>query len=199
MFVIGLTGGIGSGKTTIASTFKSLGIDVINADQLAREVVNPGTEALAAIAERYGSSILQDDDSLDRKKLREIVFSDPEERSWLENLTHPLIASLMREQLDSAKSPYAILESPLLLETTQKDLVDRVLVIDVDRATQLARTQKRDGSSQQTIEAIIASQIPREKRLAAADDVIDNMKNMNEAADEVNRLHADYLELAAKS
>lgn len=199
MVVIGLTGGIGSGKSTVAAVFKSLGIDVIDADQLARDVVDPETEALAAITERYGPSILQDDRSLNRKKLREIVFSDPQERSWLEQLTHPLIAKLMTEQLAAAKSPYAILESPLLLETHQKELVDRILVVDVDEATQLSRSINRDGGSEKTIKAIIDSQLPREKRLEAADDVIDNRKNRSEVEKDVYNLHDSYLRIVAQS
>jgi len=139
MYVIGLTGGIGSGKSTIASIFKGQGIVVVDADQLARDVVAPGSKALNAITERYGEEILQEDKGLNRGKLREIVFNDSSEREWLENLTHPLIAELMTDKLNSAQSPYAILESPLLLETSQKDLVDRIVVVDVSEETQLSR------------------------------------------------------------
>ncbi len=151
MFVIGLTGGIGSGKSTVASIFANLGIEVINADQLARDAVEPGSPTLATIAERYGDYILQEDGSLNRSLLREIVFADAREREWLERLTHPLIAQLMKDQLQAVSSPYAILESPLLIETDQKELVDRILVIDIVEETQLQRTLARDDSAEATI------------------------------------------------
>ena len=171
MFVIGLTGGIGSGKSTVASIFANLGIEVINADQLARDAVEPGSPTLAIIAERYGDYILQEDVSLNRSLLREIVFADAREREWLERLTHPLIAQLMKDQLQAVSSPYAILESPLLIETDQKELVDRILVIDIVEETQLQRTLARDDSAEATIKAIINSQIPRKQRLEAADEL----------------------------
>ena len=171
MLVIGLTGGIGSGKSTVASIFANLGIQVINADQLARDVVEHGSPALAAIVERYGENILLEDGSLNRSDLREIVFANVSEREWLEQLTHPLIAQLMKDQLQAVSSPYAILESPLLIETDQKELVDRILVIDIVEDTQLQRTLARDNSAETTIRAIINSQIPREQRLEAADDL----------------------------
>ena len=155
MYVIGLTGGIGSGKSTAASIFSELGITVVNADQLARDVVEPGKPALDAIKERFGDDILSNDGSLDRRKLREIVFADKKQLAWLEQLTHPLIGELLIQQLQSATSPYAILESPLLLETRQKELVDRVLVVDLDESTQLLRTAERDGSSEETLRQLL--------------------------------------------
>ena len=196
MFVIGLTGGIGSGKSTVASIFTNLGIEVIDADQLARDVVKPGSPALATIAQRYGNSILQEDGSLNRSKLREIIFSDTSEREWLEQLTHPMIAQLMKDQLQAVSSPYAILESPLLIETDQKELVDRILVIDIVEETQLQRTLARDDSAEGTIKAIINSQIPRELRLEAADDVVDNSAKFEATEREILRLHEQYLLMA---
>ena len=196
MFVIGLTGGIGSGKSTVASIFANLGIRVINADQLARDVVEHGSPALATIVERYGNDILQEDGSLNRSELREIVFTNVSEREWLEQLTHPLIAQLIKDQLQAVSSPYTILESPLLIETNQKELVDRILVIDIVEETQLQRTLARDDSAQATIKAIINSQIPREQRLEAADDVVDNSGNLEATEREILRLHEQYLLLA---
>ncbi len=196
MFVIGLTGGIGSGKSTVASIFANLGIEVINADQLARDAVEPGSPTLATIAERYGDYILQEDGSLNRSLLREIVFADAREREWLERLTHPLIAQLMKDQLQAVSSPYAILESPLLIETDQKELVDRILVIDIVEETQLQRTLARDDSAEATIKAIINSQIPRKQRLEAADDVVDNSAKFEVTEREILRLHEQYLLMA---
>jgi len=196
MFVIGLTGGIGSGKSTVASIFVNLGIEVINADQLARDVVEPGSPALVTIVERYGEYILQEDDSLNRSQLREIVFTDANEREWLEQLTHPLIAQLIKDQLRAVSSPYAILESPLLIETDQKELVDRILVIDIVEETQLQRTLARDDSTEATIKAIINSQIPREQRLEAADDIVDNSAKFEATEREILRLHKQYLLMA---
>ncbi|MED5411351.1 MAG: dephospho-CoA kinase [Pseudomonadota bacterium] len=196
MLVIGLTGGIGSGKSTVASIFANLGIQVINADQLARDVVEHGSPALAAIVERYGENILLEDGSLNRSDLREIVFANVSEREWLEQLTHPLIAQLMKDQLQAVSSPYAILESPLLIETDQKELVDRILVIDIVEDTQLQRTLARDNSAETTIKAIINSQIPREQRLEAADDVVDNSGKLETTEQEILRLHKKYLLMA---
>ena len=196
MFVIGLTGGIGSGKSTVASIFVNLGIEVINADQLARDVVEPGSPALVTIVERYGQDILQEDGSLNRSQLREIVFADANEREWLEQLTHPLITQLIKDQLRAVSSPYAILESPLLIETDQKELVDRILVIDIFEETQLQRTLARDDSTEATIKAIVNSQIPREQRLEAADDIVDNSAKFGATEREVLRLHDQYLLMA---
>ncbi len=196
MLVIGLTGGIGSGKSTVASIFANLGIQVINADQLARDVVEYGSPALAAIVERYGENILLEDGSLNRSDLREIVFANVSEREWLEQLTHPLISQLMKDQLQAVSSPYAILESPLLIETDQKELVDRILVIDIVEDTQLQRTLARDNSAETTIKAIINSQIPREQRLEAADDVVDNSGKLEATEQEILRLHKKYLLMA---
>lgn len=175
MYVVGLTGGIGSGKTTVANQFAELGITLVDADLLAREVVEPETTALAAIADHFGQSILTQDGQLDRAKLRQLVFADPSEKDWLESLLHPAIRELMLARIEASQSPYTILVSPLLLETDQHRLVDRVLVVDVPVATQLERTLLRDNSNKKTIESIINSQIDRRSRLARADDVISNL------------------------
>ncbi|MBT8146211.1 MAG: dephospho-CoA kinase [Gammaproteobacteria bacterium] len=197
MLVIGLTGGIGSGKSTVAELFQLKGVPIIDADLIAREVVEPGQPALQEIAEHFGTDILDEHGALRRKALRELVFSSPAERSWLEQLLHPLIHTVIQQRITSCEKPYCILMSPLLLETTQRQLTDRILIVDVDRATQLQRTMQRDASPRETIEAIIDAQISRAQRRAAADDVIVNDGDVSELALQVDRLHANYLNLAS--
>ena len=196
MLVIGLTGGIGSGKSTVASLFQKKGISVINADILAREVVTPGSDALAQIASHFGNDILDTDGALKRSDLRKRVFENSQERRWLENLLHPLIAERVASSIKACNSAYCILESPLLLETDQYKWVNRILVVDVTQQTQLHRTLLRDNSDEKTVRAIIASQISREKRLQRADDVINNELPKESVQQEVDRLHAAYLNLA---
>lgn len=172
--IIGLTGGIGSGKSLVATRFAELGITVVNADTVAREVVAKGEPALERIREHFGEQILLPTGELDRRQLRGIIFADPEQKKWLENLLHPIIRVRMVEQLQAAASPYAILESPLLLETDQHLLVEKIIVVDVDEATQIARASARDGADVEQIKNIIASQMPRAEKLKKADFVIDN-------------------------
>lgn len=197
MLTVGLTGGIASGKSTVAAHFAELGIRVVNADTVAREVVEPGTDALASIAEYFGEDFIDAHGELLRGKLRERVFNQASDREWLEGLLHPLIAEQIQLQLHNAQSPYSILESPLLLETNQQSLVDRILVVDVQPQTQLTRALSRDGSKEETIKAIIAAQIPRTERLKLADDIIDNDTAGLDLRTEVATLHARYLELAS--
>ena len=172
--IIGLTGGIGSGKSFVAAHFAKLGIRVVDADAVAREVVAKGEPALARIREHFGEDIVLPTGELDRRALRGIIFADPAEKKWLENLLHPIIRLRIVEQLQAATSPYAILESPLLLETDQHLLVEKIILVDVDEATQIARASARDGSDVEQIKSIIASQMPRAKKLKKADFVIDN-------------------------
>lgn len=197
MLVIGLTGGIGSGKSTVAELFQRQGIDLVDADVIAREVVAPGEPALARIAAHFGQQIIDEQGNLRRAALRERVFTEPAERQWLEQLLHPLIHARIREQLSNCRSPYCLLVSPLLLETSQKALVDRVLVVDVSRETQLNRTMARDGSSRETVEAILAAQSSRDARRAAADEIIDNEMTLAALSDRVAALHQAYLVLSA--
>ena len=197
-FVVGLTGGIGSGKSAASSRFESLGIDVVDADQASRTVVQPGQPALASIAERFGGSILGADGGLDRAQLRQRVFSDPAEREWLEKLLHPRIAIEIFRGLQAATSPYVLLVSPLLLEARQDTLTNRILVVDVEESTQLARTVARDANSEQQVRAIMAAQIGRAARLVRAHDVIKNEGSLAELQAQVDALHKRYLELAAE-
>lgn len=198
MFIVGLTGGIGSGKSTVSRFFRELGIHVVDADIAARAIMEPGMPALAAVAERFGANILRSDGSLDRARLRSIVFADPEQRRWLEQLTHPLIAEWIREQLLAAPPPYAILETPLLFESSQKRYVRRKVVVDVPEEVQLERTMRRDHNSEEQVRAIMAAQMPRHERLALADDVIDNTVSLEEVRKRVQELHELYVLLAAR-
>ncbi len=198
MLVIGLTGGIGSGKTTVADEFAKLGVTLVDADLIAREVVEPGAPALDSITARFGADILDENGALNRAALRQIVFAKQEHKLWLEQLLHPLIRELIDSRITQATSPYCILVSPLLLETDQVKLVQRILVVDVSEKIQLDRTLARDRSNVETIKAIIASQLNREARLAKADDVIVNEGSMEELKDKVGALHSLYLDMSRK-
>lgn len=197
--IIGITGGIGSGKSAVTTKFEGLGITVVDADLAARVIVEPGRPALAAIADHFGQQILLDDGALDRAALRQKVFADGDERRWLEQLTHPLIAQEILDQLAAARSPYTILSSPLLLETSQKDLVDLVVVVDVPQALQLERTMARDNNDREQVERIMAAQISREERLRRADIVIDNSNTLQVLDDQVQELHKEFLLRAERS
>ena len=197
--VVGMTGGIGSGKSEVTRRFESLGITVVDADLAARVIVEPGGSALAAIAEHFGADIIMADGTLDRAALRQKVFADETERHWLERLTHPLIGKEIQRQLESADSPYSILSSPLLLETRQKDLVDCVVVVDVPEATQLERASRRDANSEEQIRRIMAAQMPREKRVELADIIIDNSQPLAELDAIVEELHKEFLQRAENS
>jgi dephospho-CoA kinase len=196
MFVVGVTGGIGSGKTAVTDMFAALGIDIVDADIAARIVVEPGTPALTQIAEHFGASILQADGSLDRAALRRVVFQDPAAKSWLEQLLHPLIGVEIRRQLDRAASAYAVFVSPLLVESSQRQLCDRLLVVDVPESVQLARTVVRDNNDPEQVKRIIAAQTSRKQRLALADDVIENTGTLDELRQRVTELHRRYLATA---
>ena len=199
MYVVAITGGIGSGKTTIANQFAALGIEVVDADLIAREVVAPGTPALAAIVNHFGAEMLTEQGLLDRRALRERIFSDPAAKFWLNALLHPIIRSEMLRQCAAVSSPYCLLVVPLLVENRLTELADRVLVIDVDEATQIERTCRRDGVSREQAEAILASQANRSERLAMADDVLDNQSGTTETIRErILALHETYLAFASQ-
>lgn len=195
-FVIGLTGGIGSGKSAVSARFETHGITVVDADQASRTVVQPGQPALAAIVERFGHGMLASDGSLDRAQLRQRIFADPVEREWLETLLHPRIAIEIFRGLQAATSRYVLLVSPLLLEAKQDSLANRVLVVDVDEDTQLARTMARDANNEQQVRAIMAAQMGREARLARADDVIRNDGSLADLHAQVDALHRRYVAFA---
>ncbi|MBS0968900.1 dephospho-CoA kinase [Chimaeribacter arupi] len=196
-YLVALTGGIGSGKSTVANAFSRLGVTVIDADVIARQVVEPGTPALAAIAAHFGEALLHPDGSLNRARLRELIFADPTEKTWLNNLLHPLIQQETQRCIQQATTPYVLWVVPLLIENGLQTRADRVLVIDVDRETQLARTTARDGVTRRQAENILAAQVTREQRLACADDVIDNSGDPSAIEPRVAALHQYYLQLAA--
>ena len=196
MYIVGLTGGIGSGKTTISQFFLNNNIEVINSDAISREVVQPGTNALAKIEERFGAEILTESRVLNRPRMRSIIFKDDDQKVWLENLLHPLIRDAISLSIAHAKSDYVVLESPLLLETDQHKLVDRILVVDISPKTQLERTLSRDGGSKDTIKSIIDSQLTRSERLNRADDVINNEQDIQSVRSEFESIHENYLILA---
>ena len=193
---IGLTGGIASGKSTVARLFGALAVPVIDTDRVAREVVEPGQPPLERLVERFGTSILTPDGHLDRPKLREIVFSDPRARADLEALIHPAIGTAVEALSKAAGGPYQILVIPLLVEKGLMGQVDRVLVVDCDEELQIRRLQARDGSTPEQARAILDAQVSRTARLKAAHDVITNEGEINALREPVSRLHARYLELA---
>lgn len=194
-WILGLTGGIGSGKTAVADRFASLGVHVVDADQAARWVVGPGRPALQQIVERFGEEVLLQSGELDRAGLRQKVFADPAERQWLEKLLHPLIRAEVARHLALAESPYAIMVSPLLVESGQYRQVGRVLVVDVPELLQIARTTARDQASEEQVRAILNAQAQREERLKHADDVLVNDRDLSWLGAEVERLHRFYLTL----
>lgn len=197
MLVIGLTGGIASGKSTVADLFRELGVPIVDADQVARELVRPGTEGLAAIVETFGASILGESGELDRRSLRRLIFSDGESRKRLEAILHPRIRAAMRAAAISfVQQPYIIFVIPLLYETGQRGMIDRVLVVDCPEALQIERLVQRDRMSEDEARGILAAQATRSQRLAIADDVILNEGDLNRLKEGVARLHRDYLSRA---
>ena len=193
---VGLTGGIASGKSTAAKFFDALGVPILDSDQVARDVVEPGQPPLERLVERFGPSILTPDGHLDRPALREIVFSDPKARADLEALTHPAIGAAMEARSASAGGPYQILVIPLLVEKNLSAHVDRVLVVDCEEQAQIRRLRARDGSTLEQAKAILNAQASRAARLKAADDVIHNDTDMNAVRNQVTALHARYLDLS---
>ena len=194
---IGLTGGIASGKTTVAKRFRELGVPVIDADDAARAVVEPGEPGLAQVIERFGAEMLDRDGRLDRRALRARVFADPKSRRQLESILHPLIRAHMEQRLGMVNTPYAVLEIPLLVEVGNHGRVDRILVVDVAEELQVTRVTTRDGSSPAQARSILAAQTSRSSRLAAADDVVVNEGTLADLREKVDTLHDSYLRLAA--
>lgn len=196
---VGLTGGIASGKSTVARLFEALGVPVIDTDVLSREVVAPGQPLLAQIAARFGAGVLTADGALDRAALRSVIFSDPAARADLERLTHPAIRALLEERSAAAGGEYQIHAIPLLVETGGRDRVDRVLVVDCSEELQIRRLQARDGSTLEQARAILAAQATRAARLAAADDVIENDGDLALLRDRVAALHLGYRDRARQA
>ena len=198
-FIVGLTGGIGSGKTTIANIFAEHNITIVDADIVARDVVAIGSPALTHISKHFGADFIQADGQLDRALLRKQIFSNDTDKSWLNNLLHPIIREQLIAQMKAAKSVYCLLVAPLLIENNLTTLVNRVLVIDVSEATQINRTTTRDNNSIEQVQAIIASQATRQVKQDHADDLLNNDNtSLEELKDAVVKLHQHYLTLAAK-
>ncbi|KAA1194976.1 dephospho-CoA kinase [Photorhabdus heterorhabditis] len=198
-YIIALTGGIGSGKTTIANAFAALGVPLVDADIIAREVVAPGTPALQAIKEHFGYEIITPNGSLNRTLLRQKIFTNQQEKQWINQLLHPLIYKETRRQLEQITAPYVIWVIPLLVENNLGHLADRILVVDVSPELQITRVATRDGISNQQVENILAAQVSRSERLAYADDIISNHDNVQAIAPRVAELHQQYLRLAGSA
>ncbi|EXJ12752.1 MULTISPECIES: dephospho-CoA kinase [Nitrincola] len=194
-WVVGLTGGIGSGKTAASDYLETLGVSIIDADKVARSVVAPGSFALAQIAEHFGEQSINQDGHLNRRYLRSVIFDQPEEKDWLEALLHPMIRSQILMDLQApSSSPYVVLVSPLLLETDQWTLADKIVIIDVPEALQLARSASRDQASIESIQKIMSQQLSRVDRLNRADFIIDNSQTLTELHQQLANLHSTLQE-----
>jgi dephospho-CoA kinase len=197
MLRIGLTGGIGSGKTTVAALFAGHGIPVIDTDEIARALAQPGQDAYVEIVRVFGAGILNADRHIDRAQLGQLVFTDPAKRQQLEAILHPRVRAQVEQQIKPLLTPYCIVVAPLLIEAGFTDQVDRVLVVDCDEPQQLARVAARNNLLEAEIRRIMAAQLSRTKRLQHADDVLENNGDLPRLEAEVSRLHARYLALAA--
>lgn len=195
MLVIGLTGGIGSGKTTVSNMFRELGIEVIDADEIARCISENNTDIKSKIKEYFGTEALDDDGNLDRKYLRSAVFDNEEKRIWLEKLLHPLVINEIKEEIEKVESEYCVVSVPLLFESGSESLFDRILVVDLPEMMQLQRATTRDESDRKSIEKIAKSQISRKERLSMADDIIDNNGNIDSLKKKVIEYNNFYLGL----
>jgi dephospho-CoA kinase len=195
MLRIGLTGGIGSGKSTVANLFKALGVPVVDADAIAHRLTQPGAPATRQILAAFGPEIAEDN-GINRKRLAQRVFSDPQERARLEAILHPLVRAAMQQEVRQIQAPYCLLVIPLLIETGQRDLVDRILAVEAEVGIRLRRVQARDGRSEAEIRAIQANQASSAARRAAADDLIQNDGDLEQLSTQVAALHTRYLRLA---
>lgn len=195
-YLVGLTGGIGSGKSTVSALFAELGAGIIDADEISRALLQPGTAQFAAVSEHFGSAILDDRGNVDRARLRTIIFSDAGEKQWLETLLHPAIRAEIQGRIQTSDKPYVVLVVPLLVESGNYGFVDRILVVDVPEAVQVDRIIARDGTTPEAARRIVSAQATREQRLAAADDIIRNDSTREALGEQVRLLHARYLQAA---
>ena len=196
MLVVALTGGIGSGKTTVSQLFEALGAPIVDTDIIARQLVAPGESTLNEIARQFGETILNPDGTLNRAQLRQTIFQNPDKKRLLESILHPLIRAEMMHQIAALTSPYCIVVIPLLVESGQMEFADRILVVDTTEAAQLARVSQRDNQTENEIAAIVASQASRDARLAVANDVIHNNSTLDELKQQVATLHQKYLTIS---
>jgi dephospho-CoA kinase len=197
MLKVGLTGGIGCGKTTVSKLFTELNVPIIDADDIAHQLVEPGQPALLEISKAFGDKTLNPDSSLNRQHIRDVVFSDPKQKQKLEDILHPLVFTAMQEKINRLDSPYCIISIPLLFETHKTDFVNRILVIDCPVEIQIERVKLRNNLTEARIRSIIDSQVSREYRLKHADDVIDNSESGSGLAEHVKKLHNLYLAISA--
>ncbi|MFT6269258.1 MAG: dephospho-CoA kinase [Alphaproteobacteria bacterium] len=197
-YIVGVTGGIGCGKTTVTDLFAAKGIDIVDADVVARDVVVAGSQGLKALVLVFGDRILSAQNTLNRSALREIIFADSKAKEKVNGLLHPLIRQNMMNQLQNTRSHYCILSAPLLFENNLQQIVNRTLVVDIAESQQLERTLGRDGGNESTIKNIMAAQVSREKRLSLATDTIDNSKALHLLAPQVDSLHSKYIKLATQ-
>lgn len=199
-YTVGLTGGIGSGKSAVAALFAKLGVTVVDTDEIAHELTRPGGEAIAAIRAAFGAEVIAPDGSLDRGRMRRLAFGDVGARKRLEAILHPLIRAESSRRIERARSPYAILVIPLLVESgVNRSRTARVLVVDCSETLQIERVMRRSGLPEAEVRAILASQATREQRVAAADDIIDNGGALEALESQVSRLNEKYLTLATRS
>jgi len=196
-YIVALTGGIGSGKSTVANAFAARGVAIVDADIIAREVVQPGAPALEILAQRFGKQIIHSDGSLNRPLLREKIFNNGEDKQWVNNLIHPLVHARTLQLFSETSAPYILWVVPLLVENGLQCKADRVVVVDVTPEIQLSRTVKRDSVSLEQAQKIISAQVSRSQRLAYADDIIDNNGAPDTIESRVEALHNCYLKLAA--
>ena len=196
--LIGLTGGIGSGKTAAANHFGFLGIDIVDADLASRAVVEPGQPALEAIAEHFGAAIIGADGGLDRAKLRKLVFAEESERKWLQRLLHPLISDYLAVQISGSNSTYCLLVNPLLLESSQSQWCRKVIVVDTAIETQIQRTMSRDDNNREQVQSIVNAQMSRDDRLSAADFILLNDQGMDDLKKNVEKIHRELVNLCQK-
>ncbi len=197
MLKIGLTGGIGSGKSAVSELFKRYAIPIIDADFIAHQLTKIGQPALDAIQQAFGEDVFEPNGKLNRARLRDIIFADTQKKQQLEAILHPLIYAAMQEHIDQLNTAYCIVSVPLLIENKKTDFVDRVLIVDCPETLQIARVKARDKLSEAQIQAIMAHQVSRTERLAHADDVIDNSKQARQLAEQVKKLHTLYLQLSS--
>jgi len=198
MMIIGLTGGIGSGKSTTADLFAQHAVPVIDTDIIAREIVEPGKPALSSLVAHFGEDICLNDGSLDRARLKQHILEDDTERQYLESVLHPVIRSTVEQRIRQLDSCYCIVVIPLLVETGSYSMLDRILVVDIPVDEQIRRTRQRDSMDEATIEAIIALQADREQRLEHAADIIDNSRDLAQLENDVSRLHEKYMAICGQ-
>ena len=198
MFVVGLTGGIGSGKSAATAIFEDLGIDVVDADLASREAVLPGSKALDQIQKKFGNEILLEDQSLNRARLREIIFDNSEDKTWLEQLLHPEIRHIIQSKLENSSSEYVILVSPLLFETDQHEFCNTTILIDSSLNSQVSRTSKRDSVSEDSVKKIISAQMSRDDKLKIAKIVINNDDSLEQLESNVKKVHENLIKEITK-